>query len=284
MIPTIMRGKHAGAEPITVPRQIGGHAAMGGGNAAQQGQHEAKRQFGSGRNAVEKGGLAFQADDFDVTSAAGVNVDVVEARGGADDELKPGKTAQKDVVDEKTEADDQDCDIMRAQTAFFTRAGADDLAGTPVFLQRQLAMAFRLGEEDLVASGRVMNVIKTFLHVECRLGQLGGDAAADLAIAIERAGAVASVLEVGADCFFDLIALRLAAGDIDVRLASVLAVADQHHGRAEVTGVAHETAGIADGAMGAGEHEEVVLRRQVRDGAHPADVMLVAEDADLLLI
>ena len=66
-------------------------------------------------------------------------------------------------------------------------------------------------------------------------------------------------------------------GHVLVGFAAFLARAGKHHGRAEVTGIADETAGVTDGAGSVRQDAEVIFRRQVDQGAQPFGLVLVAE-------
>src|SRR5215813_11221350 len=112
-------------------------------------------------------------------------------------------------------------------------------------------------------------VVQSFLHVRFDLAQSLGDALRDEPVAVKRAWRVTAVIQLRQRRLVNLIGEWGGEPHIEISLASFLTGADQRDRSAEVTGVTHEAAGVADGAGRVSQNFEVILRGEIGQRAQP---------------
>ena len=87
-----------------------------------------------------------------------------------------------------------------------------------------------------------VNIVQSLLDVRLQVHEPVCNSLRDAAVSVKSARVISSVPELAPDIDHDLRGDRRHARHVFVRFAAFLPVAHENHGRAEVTGVAHEAA------------------------------------------
>ncbi len=229
------------------------HAGLHGrgrfGKAPQYSEHEGERQLGRRAHTLQELGFAAKADDANPGLLACRDVNVVQPghRTGDDPAPRPFEVLPSDSIAETEPEHVAVC--QRLRNGPFARRG-DDVSNCLQARQSGFAEVLGFSDSDPRSHWRLLEERKGLLNVRCDLGQLRSEVLGHAPRAVERAGAIPAVFQLGPNRLTDDAGFRLDLSDVAVVLAPVLTVAYQHDRGAEEARVADEAARVAHSDRG----------------------------------